>query len=42
MKTQTYFCPQLERRVTSEEFNDAKKILLKNLLGKCKYTKNIH
>mgnify|MGYP003627317553 FL=1 len=30
MKTQTYFCPQLERRVTSEEFNDAKKIYLEN------------
>jgi hypothetical protein len=31
MKTQTYFCPQLERRVTPEEFNEAKSIYLKNV-----------
>ena len=31
MKTQTYFCPQLERRVTREEFNEAKNIYLENV-----------
>tara|TARA_R110000824_G_scaffold40986_4_gene122374 strand:+ start:117 stop:656 length:540 start_codon:yes stop_codon:yes gene_type:complete len=27
----TYFCPQLERRVCSKEFEDAKKIYIKNV-----------